>query len=99
MQKEWDDKYKNGNFYIIKRDEVPEGSTILPTVCQMQRKKYIKTGKVNKYKAIIKAKVHFRVVEDNSGTLKTTRINKCRPCTKHLNNRLYHFRSYVDTTN
>ena len=44
----------------------------------------------------MKAKVHFRVFEDSSGDLEITRINKYRPRNKHLNNRLYHFRSYVD---
>ena len=42
------------------------------------------------------AKVHCKVFEDNTGALEITRVHKFRPRTKHLNNRLHHFRSYVD---
>ena len=44
-----------------------------------------------------KAKVHCKVFEDNSGALEIAKIAKYRPRTKHLNCRLHHFRSYVDT--
>ena len=42
------------------------------------------------------AKVHCKVFEDNTGALEIARIPKFRPRTKHLNNRLHHFRGYVD---
>ena len=42
------------------------------------------------------AKVHCKVFEDNTGALEIARVHKFRPRTKHLNNRLHHFRSYVD---
>ena len=41
------------------------------------------------------AKVHCDVFEDNSGALEIARIHKYHPQTKHLNNRLHHFRDYV----
>ena len=42
------------------------------------------------------AKVHCKVFEDNTGALEIARVHKFRPRTKHLNNRLHHFRSYVN---
>jgi hypothetical protein len=42
-------------------------------------------------------KVHCEVFEDNSGALEIARIKKYRPRTKHLNNRLHHFRSFIDS--
>lgn len=45
-----------------------------------------------------KTKVHCKVFEDNSGALEIARIPKFRPRTKHMNNRIHHFRSYVDQT-
>ncbi|CAJ1959006.1 unnamed protein product [Cylindrotheca closterium] len=42
-----------------------------------------------------KAKVHCKVFEDNSGALEIAKVHKFRPRTKHLNNRLHHFRSYI----
>jgi len=42
------------------------------------------------------AKVHCKVFEDNTGALEIAKVHKFRPRTKHLNNRLHHFRSYVD---
>ena len=44
------------------------------------------------------SKVHCKVFEDNSGALEMAKIHKCRPRTKHLNVKLHHFRSHVDTT-
>ena len=41
-------------------------------------------------------KVHCRVFEDNSGAIEIAKTHKFRPRTKHLNNKLFHFRSYVD---
>ena len=43
------------------------------------------------------AKVRCRVFEDNTGALEIAREEKYRPRTKHLNIRLHHFRSYVDS--
>ena len=60
--------------------------------------KIYQNKKNKKYKAILKAKVHWRVVEDNTEALEISCINKYLPCTKHLNNRLHNFWSYVDTT-
>lgn len=50
-EKEVKDQFDNGNFSIMERHLVPEGSTILPTVWQMRRKRDIMTRKVKKYKA------------------------------------------------
>jgi len=44
-----------------------------------------------------KAKVHCKVFEDNTGALEIAKVHKFRPRTKHLNNRLHHFRSYVES--
>lgn len=51
MQKEVEDQLQNGNFEIVRVDEVPTEATILPAVWQMRRKRDIKTRKVKKYKA------------------------------------------------
>lgn len=40
-------------------------------------------------------KIHCKVFEDNAGALEIASTHKYRPRTKHLNNRLHHFRSYV----
>ena len=42
---------ENGKFSIIKRNQVPKGSTILPCVCQMKRKRHIMTRKIKRWKA------------------------------------------------
>ena len=42
------------------------------------------------------ADIHCKVFEDNSGAVEIAREHKYRPRTKHLNNKLHHFRSYVD---
>jgi histone deacetylase 1/2 len=42
-------------------------------------------------------KVHCKVFEDNSGALEIAKVPKARPRTKHLNVKLHHFRSYVDS--
>ena len=51
MHKEVADQYKNGNFEIICKDNIPKQATILPTVWQMRRKRDIKTHQIKKYKA------------------------------------------------
>ena len=43
------------------------------------------------------AKIKCQVFEDNSGALEIAKVKKFRPRTKHLNVRLHHFRSYVDS--
>lgn len=42
------------------------------------------------------AQLHCKVFEDNSGAIEIAKTAKFRPRTKHLNNRLFHFRTYVD---
>ena len=41
----------NGNFTIIKINQVPKGSTILPCVWKMKRKRHIMTRKIKRWKA------------------------------------------------
>ena len=48
---EFRDKIDNGNFSIIKRNQVPKGSTILPCVWQMKIKRQINTIKIKRRKA------------------------------------------------
>ena len=43
-----------------------------------------------------KAKMHYKVYEDNSGSLEMAREYKYRPRTKLLNIKLHHFREYVE---
>ena len=43
------------------------------------------------------AKIHCKVFEDNSGALEMAKVHKFRPRTKHLNTKLHHFRSYVES--
>ena len=42
------------------------------------------------------ASVHCKVFEDNSGAVEIARVHKFRPRTKFLNNKLFHFRTFVD---
>jgi hypothetical protein len=39
--------------------------------------------------------VHCKGFEDNSGALEIATTHEFRPCTKHLNIKLLHFRDYV----
>ena len=43
------------------------------------------------------AEIKCEVFEDNSGAIEIARIKKYRPRTKHLNVKLHHFRSYIDS--
>ena len=43
------------------------------------------------------ARVTCKVFEDNSGALEMAKVHKYRPRTKHLNVKLHHFRSYVES--
>ena len=51
MQREVEGQTKNGNWSIIPRIAVPKGSTILPAVWAMRRKRRIDTREVYKWKA------------------------------------------------
>jgi hypothetical protein len=51
MRKECEAHYKEGNYRLIKRGELPEGATLLSSVWQMKRKRKPSTGKISKYKA------------------------------------------------
>jgi hypothetical protein len=51
MKKECEAHYKEGNYKLIKRSELPEGATLLSSVWQMKRKKKPSTGEISKYKA------------------------------------------------
>jgi len=54
MQKECEAHYNEGNYKLIKKDQLPEGSTLLSSVWQMKRKRKPSTGEVSKYKARMK---------------------------------------------
>jgi hypothetical protein len=49
--KEVNDHIENKNWELIPRDKVPKGTTILPSVWSMKRKRDIKTQQVYKHKA------------------------------------------------
>ena len=51
MVEEVRDQTDNGYFSIIKINQVPKGSTILPCVWQMKRKRHIMTRKIKRWKA------------------------------------------------
>jgi len=51
MNKELQDQMANGNFTVLRRDKLPAGTQVLPTVWQMKRKRDIKTGAILKHKA------------------------------------------------
>ena len=51
IHKEVADQYKNGNFEIIHKDNIPKQATVLPTAWQMKRKRDIRTRQVKRYKA------------------------------------------------
>ena len=42
-------------------------------------------------------RIHCRVFEDNAGALEMAKVHKQRPRTKHMNVKLHHFRSYVNS--
>ena len=55
-------------------------------------------NEMKKYNFLISDKtprVRCRVFEDNSGAIEIATTHKYRPRTKHLNNKLHHFRDYV----
>ena len=51
MMEEFRDLMENRNFSIMKRNQVPKGSTILPCVRQIKRKRHIMTRKIKRWKA------------------------------------------------
>ena len=51
MMKEVRYQTDNWKLSIIKRNQVPKGSTILPCVWQMKRKRHIMTRKIKRWKA------------------------------------------------
>ena len=51
MRSEWKGQALNKNFSLMRKSQVPEGATILPSVWQMRRKRDVSTGKIKKYKA------------------------------------------------
>lgn len=51
MKKEVEDQFKNGNYRVVRRSDIPKDATVFPSVWQMKRKRDIKTRKVKKYKA------------------------------------------------
>jgi hypothetical protein len=51
MRKECEAHYKEGNYKLIQRSELPEGATLLSSVWQMKRKRKPSTGEISKYKA------------------------------------------------
>ena len=51
MYQEMKGQVENGNYSIIPRSQVPEGATVLPAVWAMKRKRWIRTHKVDKWKA------------------------------------------------
>ena len=45
----------------------------------------------------IDSKLFVKVFEDNAGAIEMANNHKYRPRTKHLNNRIHHFRKYIDS--
>jgi hypothetical protein len=46
MKKECEAHYKEGNYKLIKRSELPKGATLLSSVWQMKRKRKPSTGEI-----------------------------------------------------
>ena len=53
MLEEVRDKTDNENFSIMKSNQVPKGSTILPCVWKMKRKRHIKTINIKRWKVCL----------------------------------------------
>ena len=51
MQKEVDDHINNENFKTVSQATIPKGTSVLPGVWQMRRKRKINTREVHKWKA------------------------------------------------
>ena len=65
------DQNDNGKFSIIKRNQVPKWSTVLPCVCKIKRKRHIMTRKVKHWKA--------RLNVDGSRMTKGVHYDKTKP--------------------
>jgi hypothetical protein len=59
MQEEVEGQTKNGNWSIVPRTEVPQGSTILPAVWAMRRKRRIDTREVYKWNARLTKGINY----------------------------------------
>ena len=57
----------------------------------------LKEMRRRKVKVATTAAIKCKVFEDNSGALEMAKVHKYRPRTKHLNVKLHHFRSYVES--
>ena len=51
MKKECKAHFKEGNYKLIRKEELPEGATLLSSVWQKKRKRKPSTGEISKYKA------------------------------------------------
>jgi hypothetical protein len=51
MTKACEAHYKEGNYRLVMRSELPEGATLLSSVWQMKRKRKPSKGEISKYKA------------------------------------------------
>jgi len=51
IKKECEAHYKEGNYRLVKRSELPEGATLLSSVWQMKRKRKPSPEEISKYKA------------------------------------------------
>ena len=51
MVKEVNTHTENGNWVVVRKVDVPQGTKILPSVWAMRRKRRIATGEVYKWKA------------------------------------------------
>ena len=63
------------------------------TIPLMQLMKELKKQGISTYSIV--PRIHCKCFEDNSGALELARLPKMRPRTKHLNQALHHFRSFV----
>jgi hypothetical protein len=51
FKEECEAHFKEGNYKLIKWDQLPEGATVLSSVWQMKRKSKPSKGEISKYKA------------------------------------------------
>ncbi len=62
--KEFNDQWKNDNFEIIRKDDVPVGAKVLPCVWAMRRKRRTLTGEVYKWKARLNLDGSKQIADD-----------------------------------
>lgn len=53
MEEEIRDNFKHNNFSVVHKSKVPQGTTVLPSVWQLRRKRQIKTDEIKRHKARI----------------------------------------------